>query len=88
LGATWEGKCHDKRAADSESYQFPQGSRLYHDLGFQGLEIAGIIIILPKKKPRGGALTAEEKEENRRISSRRVLIRHYLDSLYTYDVML
>ena len=87
MGATWEGKCHDKRAADSESYQFPQGSRLYHDLGFQGLEIAGIVIILPKKKPRGGALTAEEKEENRRISSIRVLIEHVISSVKRYRIV-
>ena len=85
LGATWEGRCHDKRAADSETYHFPEGSKLYHDMGFQGMEIEGVMLIQPKKKPRGGELTAEEKEENRnRI---RVLIEHVISSVKRYRIV-
>ena len=81
LGATWEGTCHDKRAADSESYQLPVGSQLYQDMGFQGFEVDGVVIIQPKKKPRGGTLTDEEKEGNRRINSIRVRIEHTISGI-------
>ena len=81
LGETWEGTCHDKRAADSESYQLPAGSELYQDMGFQGFEVEGVVIIQPKKKPRGGKLTDEEKEENSRITSIRVRIEHTMSGI-------
>jgi len=50
LGETWEGTCHDKRAADSETYQLPGGSTLYQDMGFQGFDLEEIVIVQPKKK--------------------------------------
>ena len=81
LGETWEGTCHDKRAADSESYQLPEGSQLYQDMGFQGFDVDGMVVIQPKKKPRGGTLTAEEKEDNRRINSIRVRIEHAISGI-------
>ncbi len=81
MGETWEGTCHDKRAADSESYQLPAGSQLYQDMGFQGFEVEGIVVIQPKKKPRGGTLTLEEKEENRRINSIRVRVEHVVSGI-------
>ena len=81
LGETWEGTCHDKRAADSERYQLPAGSELYQDMGFQGFEVEGVVIIQPKKKPRGGKLTEEEKEENSRINRIRVRIEHTMSGI-------
>ena len=33
LGATVEGKKHDKQAADEQAYQFPEGSQLWQDMG-------------------------------------------------------
>ena len=39
LGATWEGTCHDKRAADSETYQLPAGSTLYRIWAFKALTL-------------------------------------------------
>jgi hypothetical protein len=60
---------------------------MYHDRGFQGMEIEGVILIQPKKKPRGGELTAEEKEENRRINSIRVLIEHVISSVKRYRIV-
>jgi DDE superfamily endonuclease len=87
LSITDEGRCHDKRLADSEPYDLPAGSSLYQDMGFQGFAIDDIIIIQPKKKPRGGELTAEEKEENRRINSIRVLIEHVISSVKRYRIV-
>ncbi len=87
LSATWEGKRHDKLIADGESYQFPAGSTLGQDTGFQGFEPEGINILQPKKKPRGGELTDEEKEENRRISRIRVHIEHVISSVKRYRIV-
>jgi hypothetical protein len=74
LGCTWEGKKHDKSICDEEGHEFPEGSTLYKDTGFQGYEPAGVDTRQPKKKPRGGELTVEEKEQNSLISKIRIIL--------------
>jgi hypothetical protein len=78
LGDTWEGKKHDKKICDTEGHEFPEGSTLYKDTGYQGYEPAGVDTRQPKKKPRGGELTAEEKEQNALISRIRIIIEHVI----------
>lgn len=78
LGGTWEGKKHDKSISDEEGHEFPEGSILYKDTGFQGYEPAGVDTRQPKKKPRGGELTVEEKEQNSLISKIRIIVEHVL----------
>lgn len=78
LGATHEGKKHDKKICDEEKISSPVGSNLYRDTGFQGQKMGGVNIHQPKKKPRGGKLTKEEKEENRLISRIRVVVEHVI----------
>jgi len=78
LGGTWEGKKHDKSICDEEGHEFPEGSTLYKDTGFQGYEPSGVDTRQPKKKPRGGELTAEEKEQNSLISKIRIIVEHVL----------
>ncbi|MBM3120547.1 MAG: transposase, partial [Chloroflexi bacterium] len=78
LGSTWEGKKHDKSICDEEGHEFPEGSILYKDTGFQGYEPAGVDTLQPKKKPRGGELTSEEKEQNSLISKVRIIVEHVL----------
>jgi hypothetical protein len=78
LSGTWEGKKHDKKICDDESYEFPEGSTLYKDTGFQGYEPAGVHTRQPKKKPPGGELTVEEKEQNSLISSVRIVVEHVI----------
>lgn len=75
---TVEGKKHDKKLADEEGYQFPPGSKLWKDTGFQGYEPEKVTTFQPKKKPRGGELTAAEKEQNRDISSQRIPVEHHI----------
>ncbi len=87
LSATWEGKRHDKYIVDCETYQFPEGSTLGQDTGFQGFGPEGIRILQPKKKPRGSELTDEEKEENRRISRIRVHVEHVISSVKRYRIV-
>lgn len=78
LGYTWEGKKHDKKICDEERHEFPAGSTLYKDTGYQGYEPAGVHTRQPKKKPRGGELTVEEKEQNSLISRVRIIVEHVI----------
>jgi hypothetical protein len=78
LGNTWGGKKHDKSICDLEKHEFPEGSTLYKDTGYQGYEPAGVNTRQPKKKPRGGELTLDEKEQNSLISKLRVIVEHVI----------
>ncbi len=78
LSQTVEGKRHDKKLADEESCQFPKGSKLWKDTGFQGYEPEHVITLQPKKKPKGKELTDEEKQRNRELSRERVIIEHHI----------
>lgn len=49
LSPTYPGKTHDKKMADTESVQYPRGSKLYKDTGFQGYEPLGCRTYQPKK---------------------------------------
>jgi hypothetical protein len=78
LSGTCEGKKHDKKICDDEGHEFPEGSTLYKDTGFQGYEPLGVHTRQPKKKPRGGELTVVEKEQNSLISSMRIVVEHVI----------
>lgn len=78
LSQTVEGKRHDKKLADEEGYQFPKGSKLWKDTGFQGYEPENTLTFQPQKKPRGKELTDNEKKRNRELSSERVIIEHHI----------
>ena len=78
LGDTHEGKKHDKKIADEENVQFPEGTDLDKDTGFQGYEPDGVNTHQPTKKPRGGQLTEAQKQENRLLSSLRVVVEHVI----------
>ena len=54
LSDTYEGKKHDKKIADAEGYQFPLGSVLWQDTGFQGFAPAGVTISNRRKSPATG----------------------------------
>lgn len=81
LSDTYEGKKHDKAIADAEAYEFPQGSKLWQDTGFQGYQPEGVRTIQPKKKPRKQELSADEKQRNREISRERVEIEHQIGGI-------
>src|SRR5947209_5882458 len=87
LGRTQEGKKHDKAATDEERYQFPKGSTLWKDTGFQGYEPEPTTTHQPKKKPRGGELTADEKAHNRVISGERIGVEHSLGGVKVYRIV-
>ena len=81
LSRTVEGKKHDKKLADEDGHQFPPGSKLWQDTGFQGYQPENVTIFQPKKKPRGGELTAAEKECNREIFSQRIPVEHHIEGI-------
>jgi DDE superfamily endonuclease len=72
------GKKHDKKLADELALEYPAGTVLYQDTGFQGYGPAGVEIRQPQKKPRGKELTAAQKERNRELSRVRVVIEHLI----------
>lgn len=78
LSGTYEGKKHDKKIADQEGYNFPKGSSLWKDTGFQGYEPDGTTTHQPKKKPRNGELSPKEKEDNREVSKVRIAVEHHI----------
>jgi hypothetical protein len=71
LSETYGGRVHDKAICDGEEYEFPEGSTLWQDTGFQGFAPAGVTIRQPKKKPRNQSLTEADKQENQAISRER-----------------
>ena len=87
LTRTCEGKKHDKKAADEAGYDFPDGSTLFQDAGFQGFTIDGITVIQPKKKPRGQELAPEDKESNRAISKIRIRVEHAIGGVKRYRIV-
>ncbi len=83
-----EGKKHDKKLADDLAIQYPEGTELQQDTGFQGFAPMGVIIKQPKKKPRGGELTQAEKELNRELSGGvRVVIEHLISGAKRFRVV-
>jgi hypothetical protein len=85
LGATHEGKKHDKEAADDENLfeLIPKGVSCWLEKGFQGvsLEHPHLNINQPKKKPKGKELTEAEKRRNRQINSIRIKVEHALSGV-------
>lgn len=88
LSDTYEGKKHDKTIADEENYQFPAGSRLWQDTGFQGYAPQGVTILQPKKKPRKQELTESDKQQNREISSERIRIEHHIGGIKRSQIVM
>lgn len=78
LSDTYGGRVHDKAICDGEEYEFPEGSSLRQDCGFQGFAPAGVGIRQPKKKPRNQPLSDVDKQHNREISRERVEIEHHI----------
>lgn len=87
LSDTYEGKKHDKAIADQEDLQFPDGSTLWQDTGFQGFAPEGVSIQQPKKKPRNGSLTPIEKINNQSISSLRVEVEHHIGGIKRCQIL-
>jgi len=86
LSKTCEGKKHDKIDAEEQNYEFPPGSLLWKDTGYQGFEPNGVIGIQPKKKPKGRELNFREKERNKRISKKRIFVEHSIGGVKIYKI--
>jgi hypothetical protein len=51
LSDIYEGKKHDKAICDEEDYEFPDGSKLWKDTGFQGYEPKGVTTFRRRRNP-------------------------------------
>lgn len=87
LGKTVPGKQHDKKLAEEEGWQFPSGSHVWKDTGYQGYEPDNTTTHQPKKKPRSGELTTEEKEQNKAISKERIGVEHSIGGAKVYRIV-
>lgn len=76
LGETQDGTMHDKKALDKEELKTDIPVNLGVDLGFEGLEIANVRIVLPWKKPKGKELTELQKQQNTCFARRRIKVEH------------
>lgn len=76
LGKTQDGTMHDKKALDEEALQTTIPVQLGVDLGFAGLEIGNVHIVLPWKKPKGKELTEVQKQQNTCFARRRIRVEH------------
>lgn len=81
LGETRDGTMHDKKAMDEEDLKTGIPVKLGLDLGFLGLEIPNVHIVLPKKKPPGKELSDLEKGQNTAFSRRRVRVEHAISGI-------
>lgn len=76
LGKTQDGTMHDKKAMDQEELNTTIPVKMGFDLGFEGLEVNNVQVVLPKKKPPGMELTDTQKLQNTEFSRRRVRVEH------------
>jgi hypothetical protein len=76
LGETQDGTMHDKKALDKEELKTDIPVNLGVDLGFEGLEIPNVRVVLPWKKPRGKELTELQKQQNTCFARRRIKVEH------------
>jgi SAM-dependent methyltransferase len=87
LSQTVEGKRHDKKLADEQDLNFPPGSKLWKDTGFQGDEPPAVDTFQPTKKPKGRDLTADERQHNALISSQRIGVEHSIGGVKTFRIV-
>lgn len=76
LGKTQDGTMHDKKALDEEELETTIPVKLGVDLGFEGLTIDNVQIVLPWKKPKGKELTELQKQQNTCFARRRIRVEH------------
>lgn len=76
MSKTYSGSVHDVTIAKQENCNYPEGIRLYKDLGYIGYTPDSVINMIPIKKPKKKDLTLLQKWHNKSISSVRVSVEH------------
>lgn len=76
LGETQNGTMHDKKALDEEELKTDIPVKLGVDLGFEGLEMGNVQVVLPWKKPKGKDLTEVQRQQNTCFARRRIKVEH------------
>jgi hypothetical protein len=76
LSPTEPGKTHDKKLADQQPLNYPRGTTLGKDSGFQGYQPNQVVTFQPKKKPKGQELDPVDRFFNRIFSASRIQVEH------------
>lgn len=87
LSKTYLGTVHDKKMADEEDCQYPEGVRLLQDSGFQGYAPQGVHILMPFKKPRNGFLSEIKKWFNQYVGQRRIVVEHAIRGVKRFHII-
>jgi len=87
LGSTQVGSMHDKRLAEEDDFQFPPGTVLLQDTGYQGYLPDNVMSIQPKKKTRNRELSHLDKTFNRMVSMVRVRVEHTIGGIKTSRIV-
>lgn len=87
LSPTVPGKIHDKKLADEQELEFPSGTHLWQDTGFQGYHPPNVTIHQPFKKPKGRQLNLAQKEHNKLVSKERVEVEHSIGGVKIFRIV-
>jgi len=81
LTDTVGGRRHDKALTDEAQIEWPKGSVLLGDSGFQGYTPPGTHVAIPLKRPSGGELDSGAKAANTALSKVRVRVEHAIGGI-------
>lgn len=87
LSKTFLGTIHDKKIADEEACNYPEGVRLLQDSGFQGYAPPSVHILMPFKKPRKGTLSELKKWFNQYVGQRRIVVEHAIRGIKRFHIV-
>ena len=72
---------HDKKLAEQEQCQFPNGIHLFQDKGFEGYAPQNVFIVQPFKKPKNKEYSQLQKWFNTYVSKIRIVIENAINGI-------
>lgn len=83
ISPTKHGKVHDKKQLDKSTILkgIPEGTAIYADTGYLGIQHQHTNTFLPYKRPPKGQLTDDQKWWNREVSKVRIKVEHAIGGI-------
>lgn len=83
ISPTKHGKVHDKKQLDKSTILkgIPEGTAIYADTGYLGIQHQHTNTFLPYKRPPKGQLTDDQKWWNREVSKVRITVEHAIGGI-------
>ena len=81
LSPSYEGSVSERQILREDLPELAAGSVVRADLGFLGVELPGVMLILPQRKPRAKPLSAEQKIDNQAKASLRITVEHAINGI-------